>query len=355
MSQRLQDFINQVNLSQNDWRVAVGNPYISAYATAFSSYKDTLERQRDVDKQAGELFVTAACIATGSVLLATVGSATMRMLARRTVVRIANRTLSNNFQKLFRTVRKNEGVTFAAGKLIDELNGGLKKKAEEIAAAHVQSVSQIISPEPLVHFLHMDSVMRANVNCAIRLAQAIERDTSASSDEKARAYRTLMAAPIANSPSTRSSRTAASLAELIELTFYLSAMLETDSLVSWPASYAGGGTAGAMATVRRATSVPITQRPGETSYPRPDVPRTSALGHTPAHQSIAITRAGSEVQAQTNKLSMKVFNKPVYGSSLFGLLGPADTQKSVELRQADMYLDRLATMLKPQNPLDAIR
>jgi hypothetical protein len=301
------------------------------------------------------LFVTAACIATGSVLLATVGSASMRMLVRRTVVRVANRTLSNNFHKLFRTVRRNEGVTFAAGKLIDELNGGLKKKAEEIAAAHVQSVAATISPEPLVQFLQMDSIMRANVNCAIRLAQAIEPDTSASSDEKAHAYRTLMAAPIANSPAVRSSRTAASMAELIELTFYLSAMLETDTLVNWPASYATGGTAGAITTARRATSTAITQRPGESTYPRPSTPRTSAFGYTPAHQSIAITRAGGEVQAQTNKLSMKVFNKPVYGSTFFGLGGPADTQKSVELRQADMLLDRLATMLKPQNPLDAIR
>ncbi|MES2056066.1 MAG: hypothetical protein V4564_09020 [Pseudomonadota bacterium] len=355
MSDRLQSFINQINLAQNDWRVTVGNPYISSYTQAYANYQKVLGKQKESDKEAGELFVTAACIATGSILLASVGSVTMRLVARRTVARIATRTLSNNFQQLFRATRKNEGVIFAAGKFVDMAKGGLKKKAEKIATDHLQSVSSIISPEPLVQYLQMDSFMRANVNCAIRMAQAVEEDSSASAQEKAEAYDMLKAAPIYSSPTSRSTPSKATLAELIELTFYLSEMLETDTLVSWPASYAQAGEGGQFDNARRATSVPISQNPGARDYPRPATPRPSYTGYTPAHQSIAISRAGGDIQDRTNELCKKVFDKSIYSSTFFGMGGPADTLKPAELRQAEVFLNKLSGMLKPQNPLDAMR
>ena len=113
MSQRFQDFETAVDLASNDWRTIVGNPYVISYTQAYSKYKETLDKQKESDKEAGELFVTAACVATGSILLGSIGSVTLRMIAKRSVVSVARRTLNDTMFRLFRSVRKNDGVAFA--------------------------------------------------------------------------------------------------------------------------------------------------------------------------------------------------------------------------------------------------
>lgn len=173
---------------------------------------------------------------------------------------------------------------------------------------------------------------------------------------KTAAYAPLLAAPLANSPLVRTLRSKATLAEAIELTFYLSMVLDSDSLVSWPASYAGAGEGGMIDNARRATSAPIAARPSDrAAYPNPPMPRPDFLGSVPAHQSIAVSRAGGDVQSRTNELCTKVFGSPLYGSTFFGWGGPADTQKSAELRKADVWLDQLAVKMRPLSPLDALQ
>mgnify|MGYP006175366131 CR=1 FL=1 len=120
MSQRFQDFETAVDLASNDWRTIVGNPYVISYTQAYSKYKETLDKQKESDKEAGELFVTAACVATGSILLGSIGSVTLRMIAKRSVVSVARRTLNDTMFRLFRSVRKNDGVAFAVVVEIDE-------------------------------------------------------------------------------------------------------------------------------------------------------------------------------------------------------------------------------------------
>ena len=353
MSERFNRFTTQIGLANNDWRVIVGNPYVSAYTKAYASYKDTLDRQKQADKEAGELFVAAACVVTGSFLLGSIGKVSMQMIAKRTVVQIANSSLFNNYRNVFRIIRKNEGAAFAVGKFIDAASGSIKSNAEKIATTYLQDVSSVLSPEPLVQFLDMDSFMRANVNCAIRMAQMIEQNSDLNDAQKTDAYAPLKNAPLYNKPVKRQSKYNARLDELIELTFYLSAVLDSDSLISWPAASTMGGTAGMMSETRGATSTPINQRPTAPDYPKPAMPQPG-FGYTPAHKSVGISRGGSEIQKRTNELCMKVFNKPLYGSSFFGLGGPADTLKGDELRQADMFLADLAVVMKPQNPMDAI-
>lgn len=355
MNDRFEKFVTRINLSQNDWRISVGNPYVTAYATAFSSFKEKLDEQKESDKKAGELFVTAACIATGSVLLASVGSATMRMIARRTVASIGRRTLNSSFHRLFRTLRKNEGMAFAVGGLIDHVKGEVREKTDKIATHYLQAISSTISPEPIVQLLQMDSIIRAHVNCAIRSAQAIE-ESSMTQQEKSAAYKPLLTAPLANTPRVRALQSKATLSELIELTFYLATVLDSDSLITWPATYAGAGEGGAIDNARRATSAPIVARPSDSAaYPLFRRPRPDFYGNVPPYQSIAISRAGGDIQSRTNELCTKAFGKPLYGSTWFGHGGPSDTQKPVELRQADVWLDQLAKSMKPLNPLDALR
>ncbi|WP_420139922.1 hypothetical protein [Sphingomonas sp.] len=350
-SQRFQEFQTAVTLADNDWRTTVGNPYVVAYTQAYTKYKEVLDQQRDSDKEAGELFVTAACVATGSILLGSIGSVTLRMLAKRTVVTVARRTLNDTMFRLFRSVRKNDGVAFAVGAFVDGLKDKAKEGAEKIVEDYMHSVNGLITPEPLVQYLQLDSFMRANQNCALRMAQLIEDDRSMNEAQKNEAYRHLRSSPFLKKPVRRSPPFKASMAEIIELTFYLSAMLETDSLVSTsggvPNPYGSG-------TSAKSTSQPIQQRPLAKDYPKPNIPPPTLSGYQPAYQHIAIERAGGDVQKRTNELSKKIFGKEVYGSTLWGLGGPADTEKDTELQTADRMLAQIAIKMKPLSPMEAI-
>lgn len=350
---RLNQLVVDLTKADNQWRYDVGNPYVTAYATAYSRYKETLQAQKDADKAAGELFVAAACVVTGSFLLGSIGKASMQMIAKRSVVQIANSSLFKNFSNVFRVVRKNEGVAFAVGKFVDSATGSVKSNAEKIATGFLQKMAGTLSPEPLVQFVHMDSFMRINVNCALAMGEMIDQCSDIDHAQKDAAYALLKQAPFFQTPQKRPSKSAASLTELIELSFYLGAVLDTDSLISWPASNPMAEAAGGGFSTGRAKSVPIGARPGTDAYPRPAAPKVGAY-HTPAYQTIGIDRAGGEVQKRTNELCMKAFNKPLYSSSMFGLGGPADTKKGEELLLADEFLNTLATTMKPTNPVDAI-
>ncbi|SEQ88247.1 hypothetical protein SAMN05216548_108192 [Faunimonas pinastri] len=149
MSERFTRFTQQLTIADNDWRIIVGNPYVGAYTKAYAAYKETLDRQKQADKEAGELFA-AACVVIGSFLLGSIGNVSMQMIAKRTVAQIANSSLLKSYANVFCIVRKNEGVAFAVGKFVDAATGSLKFNAEKIATTYMQDVSSVISPEPLV-------------------------------------------------------------------------------------------------------------------------------------------------------------------------------------------------------------
>jgi hypothetical protein len=353
---RVSNRLNQLNVdltkADNRWRYDVGNPYIIAYTQAFSKYQETLARQKDDDKEAGELFVSAACLVTGSFLLGSIGKASLQMIAKRSVVQIANTTLFRNFSSVFRVARKNEGIAFAVGDFVDAAKDSIKSHAQTIATGFIQKMSATLSPEPLVQLANMDSFMRINVNCALAMGEMIDQGYGLSEADKDAAYATLRQAPFFGEPQRRKNKYAVDLPELIELSFYLSAVLDTDSLVTWPASVPMADPTG-MAATRGAKSVPIGAYPTASNYPHPAPPRIGAFS-TPSYQTVAIDRAGSQVQKRTNELCQKVFNKPLYSSGLLGLTGPADTLKGAELIEADKLLWQLSTIMKPMNPLDAI-
>jgi hypothetical protein len=351
---RFTEFSARLDISSRNWSSRVGQPYIDAYSDAFLKYQTAISDQKQADKQNADLFITAACVVTGSVLVGTIGSATLKMLEKKAIVQIASRTLGNSFARLFRVVRKNEGVAFALGSLIDGLKGKTQAQVQKIAENYLANSNFHISSNPVAQHAAMQRVIDDHHNLALEAALAIENDHSLDAKAKNDAYDKLRAAPIYNSPITRSPSFKATLSELIELSFYLSGVLESDSLISWPASNAMSGAGGQLANAMRAKSTPINMSPSDPKYPHPKVPFPDASGYTPAYQSVGIDRAGSGIQKRTNELCVKAFGKPLYGSTFFGFGGPADTDKMVELKQAEIYLNQLATKMKPLNPMEAI-
>ena len=69
MTQQRDDYKYKVDEGFSGWRTNVTLPYSLAYDTAFESFGKVVKEQADADKARAELFITAASIVTGSVLM----------------------------------------------------------------------------------------------------------------------------------------------------------------------------------------------------------------------------------------------------------------------------------------------
>ena len=98
MSDRQYQFTHAVDEGCLGWQVNVTMPYVAAYDSAYSKFRETVDKQAAVEKARVELFITAASIVTGSVLMATVASSSLRAVAGNVALDIVCR---NNLDKTF--------------------------------------------------------------------------------------------------------------------------------------------------------------------------------------------------------------------------------------------------------------
>ncbi len=354
MTQRVNDFDLFVRQQQAKWKLLVGIPYLKAYDAAYKKFEETMQQQKDVEKDRADMLVTAASVVSGSLLMATIGKVAAGKLITRSLYRLAIKNLGTTFSRLVHTGRHNEAFAFALGKFLDEVKTDVSKQVKDVAAKYMH-VDAAESVTPMAQTLDMDAFLTSNWLVAVKAAQTVEAHQGLSDAAKIAAFGSLRAAPMLQEPVVRRSSLPGTLAEKIELSFYLGAVLDSDTLVDWPAYYPTGA-AGMSGPMERSTrSRPIAQLPSDPTYPRPPFPRTGFGGVTPAHQSIAITRAGSEVQKRTDELCRLMFKRQLYGGlhDWFGLFGPADTKKPAELLAAEKMLDGLSDATRPMSAVDA--
>ena len=349
MADRLTTCFQLIDLSVDRWRTEVGNPYLESYTVGYTQFTKTLDEQKEEDKQAGEFFIAAASICTGSLLAASIAKATLSRLGRRSLILIGGRQLATTYRNLYTTVSGFEPATFAIGKVYEALQGKLKDRAKESITEALQRMSRIVSPEPLVRVLQMDTLLRTHVIAAKETAQAIEADHKTNDSEKNALYDKLRQAPLANKPQVFKSPLPGTLAEKIELTFYLGKLLDSDELITWPAS-----TANEYGYSPPGKSVPIQELPSSPKYPHPAVPKPTYTALIPEHQSVGITRPGGRIQNRIDELCKKIFNAPFYGQNFGGPWLRDERLKPGELLKAEQYLDKLADVTRPRAGTQAL-
>lgn len=142
MSERLQKLRNRISDGQSEWYRLVGNPYVRAYDTAFYSYKEQVDNQAAAEKERAEMFVMAASIVTGSVLMAAFANSSLRVLAGRAVLSaVCNRNLNLVFNAMH-AVSSSKAFMFALGKVLDEGKSRATKVAQDAMTKVVQSNSK---------------------------------------------------------------------------------------------------------------------------------------------------------------------------------------------------------------------
>ncbi|MGH6613586.1 hypothetical protein [Sphingomonas sp.] len=337
MADRLQEYRNRVSDAVDSWQANVCNPYIIAYNTAYLAYNAAFNLQKESDKARAELFVSAAAILPGSILMATAANSSLRVLANRVALQaLAHRNLSRVLN-VYQAVGNNATAVFAVGKVLDGVKAEIGKKIKESVIKAMQVSTNLLATDPLNRDKQLNTWLTNHKLCAFEAADAIERG-SIGNTEKQRLFDQLLQAPIANKPVgiIDPSR----LALKIELGFYMMWLLDSDALNSSP----GGG---AEAGVYNAKSKPIDVMPSDPKYPRPTLPRSPYA----AYDWVSITRPGGDVEDQIDKVHKQVRGTAFYAPS--GWFGKSDlaTVKSKELADAEKTLGWLAVQTSPLSPL----
>ncbi|QNQ10347.1 hypothetical protein [Sphingomonas alpina] len=340
MADRLQEYRNRVSDAVDSWQANVCNPYIIAYNTAYLSYNETFKKQKESDKARAELFVSAAAILPGSILMATAANASLRVLANRVALHtLANRNLTRVLN-VYQAIGASPTAMFAVGKVLDGVKAEIGKQIKDSVTKAMQVSNNLLATDPLNRDKQLNTWLTNHKLCAFEAADAIEHNRAIGDAEKKRMFGLLQQAPIANKPVgiIDPSR----LALKIELGFYMMALLDSDELITTQATGSGG--------IARSTSKPIDMMPSDPKYPRSTMP-SYGPGYVGSYQSVGISRPGGDVEEQIDKVHKQVRGTAFYAPS--GWFGKSDlaTVKNKELTDAEKTLGWLATQTSPLTPL----
>ena len=338
MSDRQYQFTHAVDEGCLGWQVNVTMPYVAAYDSAYGKFRETVDKQAAVEKARVELFITAASIVTGSVLMATVASSSLRAVAGNVALDIVCR---NNLDKTFdlmSTAYNSQTFMFAVDKVLDTTKDKLTEQVKSTLTELTNTTSRIVAATPLTQLVQLQQFLKQHQLCVYKVSDLIEAAPVADG-LKAASYAALRKAPIVNPPPA--ALDADRLSKKIELCFYMKTILDSDELIDWPAS----SNLSPYPSTVGVTSHPIPQLPGAPDYPHPAPPKIG-YGVTPAYQSIGISRPGSEIRKRVDELYKDIFRKPFYKpGDIFGEVSGPEMEK--ELVKAKDTLLSLADQTRP--------
>ncbi len=337
MPDRLQTYRNQVSDAVDAWQANVCNPYIIAYNTAYKSYHDIFKKQDDSDKARAELFVTAAAILPGSILMATAATSSLRVIAHRSAVRLLAGRSTSRALGVYNAVAGNATATFAIGKALDIVKDETGKAIKESVVKAMSNTRDLLATDPLNRDKQLNSWLTNHKLLAYEAADAIERSRTMSERDKEQAYDGLRAAPVANKPNGKIDP--ARLSPKIELGFYMLWLLDSDVLVTQtsPATPYGGG---------RYSSKPIDALPSSKDYPRSN----TDSGRGPV-QWIGANRPGGDVEDQIDKLHKQVRGSAFYAPGSWFGKSEVNQAKVKEVAEAERVLAWLSDKTQPLAPL----
>ncbi len=324
MADRLQTFRNQVSDAADAWQANACNPYIVAYNTAYKSYQDTYNKQKESDKAKAEMFIAIASILPGSILMATAATSSIRIIAHRSALSLlASRSATKAMAK-YSAVTTNAAAKFAIGKTLDIVKDEAGKKIKEAVTKTMSNTNDLLSTDPLNRDKQINSWLLNHKLLAFDTAKAIEDSRTLSNDAKEKAYAQLRLAPIASRPQNRIN--SALLAPKIELGFYMIALLDSDELVTQeiaPSQYYVG----------KYSSKKIDALPSSPDYPKPG-----------KNQWIGVSRPGGDVEDKIDELHKKLRGSNFYESHWYG---KNDTKKLKEVQESERVLQWLSDQTQP--------
>ncbi|CDZ64911.1 Putative transmembrane protein [Neorhizobium galegae bv. orientalis] len=346
-NQRLSDILVKLPKHKSQWELNVASPYVRAYDAAVLSYNNEMKAQGERDRATAEMFVLAASILTGSVMMAAFATTSVRVLAGRAIVRvICNNNLNRTFN-LMAAANNNKAFMFALGGVLDEAKKVANKQVTKLVEGLTSTGTQVSAPTSVNYESRLMDFIRASHICTHEFIEGVKEDNSISEAHKGQVADMAARIPFCNPP-TGSSVDERKLAEKMELLFYMSAVLDSDRLVTYAPSY--GGSVGAMGRETEYDKKSISQMPSEPRYPKAVSPKFAGRPFVPYDpgQRIEYENIGSGIRDRINKLSISTHNGPFYPNQNLAERMLFDPTGHAQMMKAEQIINKLYNDARPR-------
>ncbi len=351
-NQRLGDILVKLPKYKSQWELNVASPYVRAYDAAVLRYNNEMKAQGERDRATAEMFVLAASILTGSVMMAAFATTSVRVLAGRAIVRvICNNNLNRTFN-LMAAANNNKAFMFALGGVLDEAKKVANKQVTKLVEGLTSSGTQVSAPTSVNYESRLMDFIRVSHICTHSFIEGVKEDNSISETHKAQVADMAARIPFCNPPSG-SSIDEPKLADKMELLFYMSSVLDSDRLVAY--APATGGSFGGMGRDVEYSRKSISQMPSDTGhYPKAASPKFVGRPFVPYDpgQRIEYENIGSGIRDRINKLSISTGNGPFYPNQSFVERKLFDPTGHAQMVKAEQIINKLYNDARPRQLTD---
>ncbi|MBW6425282.1 hypothetical protein KX729_28020 [Rhizobium sp. XQZ8] len=352
-NQRLGDILVRLPKYKSQWELNVVSPYVRAYDAAVRNYDNEMKAQGERDRATAEMFVLAASVLSGSIMMAAFASTSVRVVAGRAIVRvICNNNLNRTFN-LVAAANSNKAFMFALGAVLDEAKKVAGKQVTKLAESATSSATLVSAPTSVNYETRLMDFVRASHICTHEFIEGVKDDASISEADKLKVVDMTARIPFCNPPSGNSIDEP-KLAEKMELLFYMSGVLDSDRLVVYSPA-ASGGTVGGMGRDNEYSRKSISQMPSDTAnYPKAVAPKFTGKPFVPygTGQRIEYENIGSGIRDRINKLSINTRNGPFYPSQNFAEKFLFDPTGHAQMVKAEQIISKLYNDARPRQLTD---
>jgi hypothetical protein len=353
-TERLNTILLDLPKKKSQWQLNVTNPYVRSYELAYNNFQKTLKDQASRDQMAAELFVFAASVLSGSALMAAFATTSLRVLAGRAMLRtICNNNLNRTFDAVHATANSKTAM-FALGSVMDKAKSVAGKQITAAIEGFTKSAPVAQSQTALNFLTRMDDFVNVNHICVHEFVANVRDDSSIKDSDKIMLAGLVETTPFWQAP-TSSRIDENRLSQKMELLFYMSSVLDSDTLVLYaPAIGAGAGSGSGEAIYSKK---PISQMPSAANYPKPTMPKHAgglSIGFEPG-QRVEYGNLGSSVRERIDMLSRIVVGTPFYPEQNVALrvLGN-DPTGSGQMIKAEQIITRLSMQTRPKQLNDVL-
>ncbi|WP_117190521.1 hypothetical protein [Rhizobium terrae] len=350
-TERLNDILLELPKYKSQWQLNVANPYVRAYDLAVENFNRETKAQAERNRLAAELFVFAASILTGSVMMAAFATTSVRVLAGRAMLSmVCNNNLNRTFE-LMHVAANNKVLMFALGGILDEAKKLANKQVTSAAKSLTGSAPIAASPTALNYMTRLDDFINANHICVHNFIQGVRDDQSINEANKSKLADLARGIPFCNPPAGRRVDEQ-KLSQKMELLFYMTAVLDSDKLVTY--APATGGTVGGMGRDVEYGRKAIPQMPRAGDYPKEIAPKFVGRPFVPYDpgQRIEYDNIGSGIRDRINTLSMQTGNGRFYPAQNFAEKILIDPTSHVQMVKAEQVINRLTNDARPRQLTD---
>ena len=326
------DLENVEDLYQVNWVL----PYGSAYATAHSQFKATLQSQADWDKMKAELFLTAVTMGFGAGLGAMFGkSALSAVMADQALTLVCNRNMNRTFNAMA-TISSSVPGTFIVQQVWDTVAGKVSEAAKtQVQGLFAQAPATAAMREPQVMQNDMQAYVLRCKTAAHAVAADVRDNAKLSVTEKDQIATRMRAAQFfSDAPKRDVIGNRQGAADVMELSFYMVMVMDSDYMEEstiWQRGAHEGQRTRNLGGVSAATSSP-------TYGAAPPMKSSYGLGYSNTTSVyVAYNSPGSRILDRINVLYKAKFGGEFFPNGFFD----RNTYGRSEVTRAERAIDRL--------------